>query len=189
MNNEIPEEITKAVDDAVRVIVMSIITQEALTDLKEFKKKQNNNSARENYCRTALLLFGMLAYPLDKLNDTMFNRVLFFAIGSLNLSLKNKKINSYYKGLQLDFVNDDKSSYSNLSWEIFNWFRRNDSKQDVETITTTGKHLFLLMALKDKLSDENIEKFYEMGSLIQKNTNGMSVMKDVLMNKKIKLNF
>ena len=51
------------------------------------------------------------------------------------------------------------------------------------------KHLFLLMALKDKLSDENIEKFYEMGSLIQKNTNGMSVMKDVLMNKKIKLNF
>jgi hypothetical protein len=86
-------------------------------------------------------------------------------------------------------VNDDKSGYSNLSWEIFNWFLRNDSKPDVETITTTGKHLFLLMALKDKLSDENIEKFYEMGSLIQKNTNGMSVMKDVLMNKKIKLNF
>jgi hypothetical protein len=45
------------------------------------------------------------------------------------------------------------------------------------------------MTLKDKLSDENIEKCYEMGSLIQKNTNGMSVMKDVLMNKKIKLNF
>lgn len=39
MNNEIPEEITKTVDDAVRAIVMSIITQEALTDLKEFKKK------------------------------------------------------------------------------------------------------------------------------------------------------
>ena len=46
-----------------------------------------------------------------------------------------------------------------------------------------------IQTIFDKLSDENIEKFYEMGSLIQKNTNGMSVMKDVLMNKKIKLNF
>ena len=54
MNNEIPEEITKAVDDAVRAIVMSTITQEVLTDLKEFKKnkiinQQEKITAEQHY--------------------------------------------------------------------------------------------------------------------------------------------
>ena len=189
MSNEISKEIVNSVSGAIQAIRISIITQETLTDLKQFKKKQNNKSARENYCKTVLLLFGILAFHLDELDDKMFNRVLFFAIGTLNLSLKHKKVNSYYKGLNLEMMNEDKSDYSNLSWEMFNWFNRNDNKPSAQAIIITGKHLFSLMTLKDKLTDKHIKKFYEMGSLIEKNTNGMGVMKDVLMNKKIKLNF
>ena len=58
-----------------------------------------------------------------------------------------------------------------------------------DIMTTTGKHLFVLLVLKEELTEERINKFYEMGSLLQKNTNGMGVMKSILMDNKIKFNF
>ena len=72
---------------------------------------------------------------------------------------------------------------------MFNWFNRNDSLPGVQTIITTGKHLFVLMAFQDQLTDERKRQFYEMGSLLEDNTNGMGVMRDILMEKKIKLDF
>ena len=45
------------------------------------------------------------------------------------------------------------------------------------------------MAFQDQLTDERKRQFYEMGSLLEDNTNGMGVMRDILMAKKINLNF
>jgi len=72
---------------------------------------------------------------------------------------------------------------------MHSWFNRNDTLPGIDSITTTGKHLFALLALKEQLTEERIKKFYEMGSLLQKNTNGMGVMKSILMDNKIKFNF
>ena len=186
--SEINQEIQKAVSDGVKAIAMSIASQDSLTELSSFKKKQNEKSGRNNYCKTVLLLWGILSFYLDELDDAMFNRVLMFSLSVLNPILNKKQIKPYYPGVDLS-PGEDKNDYSNLSYEMHNWFTRNDTKPGVQTLITTGKHLFSLMALKDRLSDQHIEKFYDMGSLIERDTNGMGVMKSVLMDNNIKLNF
>jgi hypothetical protein len=45
------------------------------------------------------------------------------------------------------------------------------------------------MAFQDQLTDERKRQFYEMGSLLEDNTNGMGIMKDILMAEKIQLSF
>ena len=72
---------------------------------------------------------------------------------------------------------------------MHSWFNRNDSHPGVQALITTGKHLFSLLVLKDQLTEERIRKLYEMGSLLQENTNGMGVMKSILMDNNIKFNF
>lgn len=188
MSNEIREDILQAVSDGVKAIAMSLLTQDKLSDLSKFKKKLTNKQGRENYCKTALLLWGILSFHMDDLDDKMFNRVLMFSLHSLNLTLKNENLKSYFPGVDLE-PNTNKNDYSNLSYEMFNWFNRNDTLPGVQTIITTGKHLFVLMAFQDQLTDERKRQFYEMGSLLEDNTNGMGIMKDILMAEKIQLNF
>ena len=188
MSNEIREDILQAVSDGVKVIAVSLLTQDKFSDLSKFKKKLTNKQGRNNYCKTALLLWGILSFHMDDLDDKMFNRVLMFSLHSLNLTLKNENLKSYFPGVDLE-PNTNKNDYSNLSYEMFNWFNRNDTLPGVQTIITTGKHLFVLMAFQDQLTDERKRQFYEMGSLLEDNTNGMGIMKDILMAEKIQLSF
>jgi hypothetical protein len=188
MSKEIPQEIVDATTNACRAIAMSLVTQDKLSELSKIKKKLTNKNGRDNYCKTALLLWGILSYHLDELDDAMFNRVLMFSLATLNPTLKNKNLKPYFPGVDLE-PNPNKTDYSNLSYEMFNWFNRNDSHLGVKIITVTGKHLFALQAFREHLTDEKISELYEAGSLLENNTNGMGVMRSILMDKKIKFNF
>jgi hypothetical protein len=117
----------------------------------------------------------------DKLSDLSTSPATIRRSSDLNLK-------SYFPGVDLE-PNTNKNDYSNLSYEMFNWFNRNDTLPGVQTIITTGKHLFVLMAFQDQLTDERKRQFYEMGSLLEDNTNGMGIMKDILMAEKIQLSF
>ena len=188
MSNEIKQEIIDSMSDGVKAIAMSLATQDQLSELSKIKNKLTKKEGRDNYCKTALLLWGILSFHLDELDNNMFNRVLMISLTTLNGTLKNKNLKPYFPGVDLE-PNPNKKDHSNLSYEMFNWFTRNDSHPGVQTLITTGKHLFALMVFKDQLTEERVRQFYEMGSLLEDNTNGMGVMKDVLMEKKIKLDF
>ncbi len=188
MSNPISQEIIDATTDGVKAIAMSLATQEQLTELSEFKKKLDKNTGRDNYCKTALLLWGILSFHLDEVDDSMFNRVLLMSLGVLNKILSRNEFEPYFNGVDLS-PNPESGDHSNLSYEMHSWFNRNDSHPGVQALITTGKHLFSLLVLKDQLTEERIKKLYEMGSLLQENTNGMGVMKSILMDSNIKFNF
>jgi hypothetical protein len=110
VSNEIREDILQAVSDGVKAIAMSLLTQDKLSDLSKFKKKLTNKQGRDNYCKTALLLWGILSFHMDDLDDKMFNRVLMFSLHSLNLTLKNENLKSYFPGVDLE-PNTNKNDY------------------------------------------------------------------------------
>ena len=188
MTSTISQEIVDATTDGVKAIEMSLATQDQLTDLSKFKEKLDTQAGRNNYCKTVLLLWGMLDWHLQQVDDAMFNRILLFSLTVLNQVLNKKEFKPYFVGVDLN-SKPGGGDHSNLCYEMHSWFNRNDTLPGIDSITTTGKHLFALLALKEQLTEERIKKFYEMGSLLQKNTNGMGVMKSILMDNKIKFNF
>tara|TARA_B100000780_G_C20946165_1_gene377416 strand:- start:47 stop:613 length:567 start_codon:yes stop_codon:yes gene_type:complete len=188
MSNAISQEIIETTTDGVKAIAMSLATQDQLTELSEFKKNLDKNTSRDNYCKTALLLWGVLSFQLDEVDDSMFNRVLLMSLGVLNKVLSRSEFEPYFNGVDLS-PNPEGGDHSNLSYEMHSWFKRNDSHPGVQVLITTGKHLFGLLVLKDQLKEDQVKKLYEMGSLLQENTNGMGVMKSILMDNNIKFNF
>ena len=188
MTSTISKEIADATMEGVKAIAMSLATQDQLTDLPKLKENLDTQTGRDNYCKTALLLWGMLDWHLQQVDDTMFNRILVFSLSILNPVLNRDEFKPYFVGVDLN-RKPGGGDHSNLCYEMHSWFNRNDTLPGIDSMTTTGKHLFALLALKGQLTEERINKFYEMGSLLQKNTNGMGVMKSILMNNKIKFNF
>ena len=187
MSSEISQNIINITKDGVLKIVISLGTQDWLTELSGFKKKINKKTGRDNYCKTVLLLWGFMQYELDQVNDDMFNRSLQFSVHVLNNALKRKELKPFFYGVDLNPNKD--GSYSKLNYEICSWFHKNDSLPGVQIITITGKHLYALLSLKDRLKSKHIKALYKAGSLIEENTNGMGVMKSILMDNKIKFNF
>ena len=150
-------------------------------------KKISKQIARDNYCKSVLLLWGFMQYELEKLDDGMFCRAQLTSASMLYNTLCNKKFEPLYLGAGLSKT--DGKDHPKLCYEIVKWFNQNDNLAGVQAITTTGKHLFTIKALSGKLKDEHIKAFYEMGSLCEEGFEAINVMKSVLVDSKIKLNF
>jgi len=93
MTSTISQEIEDATTDGVKAIAMSLATQDQLTDLSKFKEKLDTQAGRNNYCKTVLLLWGMLDWHLQQVDDAMFNRILLFSLTVLNQVLNRKEFN------------------------------------------------------------------------------------------------
>jgi len=72
---------------------------------------------------------------------------------------------------------------------MVDWFKENHKLEGVQSIITTGKHVFTLKVFSNKLEDEYTEALYKEGSLCEEGLEGINCMKSILVDSKIKLNF
>jgi hypothetical protein len=186
MSNEIPQGILKTMGSGAELIATSMYTCAPMFELSE--KKIDEKTGRDNYCKTVLLLWGFMQFDLDELSDDMFHRVLLISSGILNRVLSKQEFQPLFYGVDFG-PNKLENDLPKLSYEIVEWFNKNDSLPGVQIITITGKHLFGLAAFVSKLENKHTESFYKMGSLIEEGSLGLNVMYSILIDCKIKFNF
>tara|TARA_B100000787_G_scaffold151295_1_gene124262 strand:- start:233 stop:793 length:561 start_codon:yes stop_codon:yes gene_type:complete len=186
MSNELPEGLCKTMVSGGELIATSMYTCAPMFELS--RKKIDEKTGRDNYCKTVLLLWGFMQFELNELEDDMFNRMLLISAGVLNRVLAKKEFEPLFYGVNFGPSKLEKD-HPELSYEMVEWFHRNDSLPGVQIITTTGKHLFGLAAFSSKLENKHTESFYKMGSLIEENSLGLNVMYSILIDCKIKFNF
>ena len=92
MSNELPEGLCKTMVSGGELIATSMYTCAPMFELS--RKKIDEKTGRDNYCKTVLLLWGFMQFELNELEDDMFNRMLLISAGVLNRVLAKKEFNS-----------------------------------------------------------------------------------------------
>ena len=189
------QKISKEISDLITtggtmmlVSLGSYVTLTKATGFKKSKKKISKQIARDNYCKSVLLLWGFISMELDELDDDMFIRVQLATAYTLFNSLSRKEFEPFYKGAGLKKIIGTKE-YPKLCYEVVEWFKKNDRHPGAQSIITTGKHMFALKATSGKLENRHTETMYKMGSLIEDDNMVINVMKSILVDNKMKLNF
>ena len=185
MSDALNQGITETMNNASKIIITSLMAYVHM--FPKSKKKIDKQTARDNYCKSVLLLWGFMQFELDKLDDNMFYRVQLISANILYGALSRKEFEPLYLGAGLSKTRG--KDHPKLCYEMIKWFNKNDKLPGVESIITTGKHLFALKTFSGKLEDKHTEAFYKMGSLCEEGYEGINVMKSVLIDSKIKFNF
>lgn len=186
MASDISDEIISLIETGSLMMVTSLISY--VTPMKKSKKSLSKQNARDNYCKSVLLLWGFISMKLEELDDDMFIRVQLTSAAILFNTLSRKEFEPLYKGAGLKKTKGAKD-HPKLAYDMVKWFRENDRHPAVESIITTGKHMFALKAFSGKLEERHVEAFYKMGSLLEEDGMVIHVMKSILVDNKMKLNF
>jgi hypothetical protein len=186
MTSNISDEVLELIQTGSLMMATSLASY--VTSIKKSKKTISTQTARDNYCKSVLLLWGFLSMKLEELDDDMFIRVQLTSASILAGALSRKEFEPMYKGAGLKKIIGAKD-HQKIVYEVVKWFKNNDTHPSVQSIITTGKHMFALKAFSGKLEERHVEAFYKMGSLIEDDGMVIHVMKSILVDNKMKLNF
>jgi len=183
MSDEIDQEIMQSIKAGSELMITSLFAHLTVYPIDE--KKIDKKTARDNYCKSVLLLWGFIQFHLDDVDDVMFRRIQLISASILFGVLSREEFEPFFAGAGL---NKEKNiDHPKLCYEMVKWFDENERLPGVQAIIATGKHLFGLAAFGGKLEDDHIKAFYKMGSLIEEGGMAITVMKSILIDSKIKL--
>ena len=185
MSDELDKDMVASMNSGAQVMGHSLISYVSFNP--KFKKKITKQQARDNYCKSVLFLWGFMQFDFDKVDDDMFNRGQLVSAYLLFGLLSRKEYEGFYLGAGLSKKKN--KDFPKLCIEIVEWFNENQKLPGVQSIITTGKHVFSLMAFSGKLEEKHIEAFYRMGSLCEEGQEVISCMKSILVDSKLKLYF
>ena len=94
--------------------------------IKKSKKTISTQTARDNYCKSVLLLWGFLSMKLEELDDDMFIRVQLTSASILAGALSRKEFEPMYKGAGLKKIIGAKD-HQKIVYEVVKWFKNNDT--------------------------------------------------------------
>ena len=185
MSKELNKNLLSSINIGAEIMVHSLAAHVTMSKIP--KKKLTKQQARDNYCKSVLFLWGFMQYDFENVDEDMFYRCQMVSANILFKVLSRKEFESLYLGAGL---NKRKSNDPpKLCHEMVDWFKENHKLEGVQSIITTGKHVFTLKAFSNKLEDKYTEALYKAGSLCEEGLEGINCMKSILVDSKIKLNF
>lgn len=186
MTADLEENLIKTMNGGSSVMVHSLAAYCTLN--KKNKKKISKQQARDNYCKSVLFLWGYMQFELDQVDDNTFFRAQLMSAYILFGVLSRKEFESLYLGAGLN-KKKLKGDYPKLCHDIVKWFNINHELPSVQSITTTGKHIFALRASSGQLSEKHSDAFYRAGSLCEEGFEAINCMEQILVKHDFKLNF
>jgi len=182
-NEKISEKTIQVIEAFCAQIIQSITLNEGLAQLNfiKFDDLMDATQARNRYCKIILLNFGFLNKHLHDLGDDEAMYAMQVSVHILNSILRKDEQKKYFHGLDLN--EGGSGGFSKFNAEVCEWCSNNGNSTVAKKISITGSHLFYKLASGENPDSLMEDRFINEGSLLEKNKNGVDVIKKIFDNK------